>query len=215
MKNIETPSLELWLDENDLSGFYSFLQSGVRVKTQVGRSVNDTLSQEFGLDAKHIEKIETIFLDSKAVDDLDVSMVRDGSVLALSSAMPGLVGATLRRGSYYAAMRSQITAERSHDQAAPQEGMITLKLFNLVLRELAPLFLKRGIWIGRKALRDFLSGQPREFWTNCKEVRSNGHPIAPEKVSELQWSDAVEYIFLSVSCVVTRGEKFLSSGKKS
>jgi hypothetical protein len=206
LKNIETPSLDLCLDENCLSGFYSFLQSGVRVKIQVGRSVNDTLSQEFGLDAKHIEKIETIFLDSKAVDDLDVSMVRDGSVLALSSAMPGLVGATLRRGSYYAAMRSQITAAASHDKATPQEGMITLKLFNLVLRELAPLFLKRGVWLGKEALRDFLSGQPQGFWKNCKEVRNNGHPIAPEKVAQIQWSDAAEYIFLSVSCIGSGAE---------
>ena len=157
MKTSTTSTLEFGLAQDDLSSFHALLQAGVKVDAQAGKSVKATFIEEFGLNSKHINQIQTVFLDGKAVDDLDASVIRDGSVLALSSAMPGLVGATLRRGSYYAAMRSQITAVDTQDKdaVASQPGIITLKLFNLVLRELAPIFLKRGIWVEKRLCMTF------------------------------------------------------------
>jgi hypothetical protein len=198
LQNFQKSSLDLFLEGNCLSSFYSFLQCGIKLKTQVGISVNALLTREFGLDSKHIAKIETIFLDGKTVDDLEASIVKDGSILALSSAMPGLVGATLRRGSFYAAMRSQITAAGAKDSMVPQQGMVTLKLFNLVIKELGPIFLKRGIWIAEYALHDFLTGQPREFWRNCKAARLDGHEVSPETLLEKRWPNADGLICLRV-----------------
>lgn len=198
MKPSTMPSLDLCLAEEDLSPFYSLLQFGVRVTAQVGKSVNATFREEFGLSSKHIDQIQTVFLDGKAVDDLDASLIRDGSVLALSSAMPGLVGATLRRGSYYAAMRSQITATKTQGTATRQQGMITLKLFNLVLRELAPIFLKRGILLEKGALHDFLAAQSGDVWKNCKEAYLGGRRIAPETVPTIEWPEVTELICLRV-----------------
>ena len=65
--------------------------------------------------------------------------------LALSAAMPGLVGATLRRGGTYAAMRAAITraAERGA-AAAREEPLVRVKLFNLLIDELGPLLLARA-----------------------------------------------------------------------
>jgi len=57
------------------------------------------------------EKISTIFLDGKAVDSPETALLREGSTLALSSAMPGLAGAILRRDGPYASLRSSITIE--------------------------------------------------------------------------------------------------------
>ena len=59
--------------------------------------------------------------------------------------MPGLVGATLRRGSYYAAMRSEISAAETEGAVEMKEGTVTLKLFNLLIGQLGPLFLASGI----------------------------------------------------------------------
>jgi len=45
-----------------------------------------------GLDEDYVtQRISTIFLDGKPVDDIDTLLVRDGAVLSLSAAMPGLV----------------------------------------------------------------------------------------------------------------------------
>ena len=198
MQNSEMPSLYLCLRDNCLADFYYLLQSGFGFKIRVGLSVEATLTQEFGLSQDHLEKIQTIFLDGKAVDDLESSMVRDGSVLALSAAMPGLVGATLRRGSYYAAMRSQITAAQTQDTAVSKEGMVTVKVFNILLSELASIFLCKGIWIEKKVFQGFFAAKPQSFWANCKEVHINGGKVEPEAVAKWQWPDAKGLICLQV-----------------
>lgn len=200
MKTSTTSTLEFGLAQDDLSSFHALLQAGVKVDAQAGKSVKATFIEEFGLNSKHINQIQTVFLDGKAVDDLDASVIRDGSVLALSSAMPGLVGATLRRGSYYAAMRSQITAVDTQDKdaVASQPGIITLKLFNLVLRELAPIFLKRGIWVEKAALHHFLAAHAGDIAKNCKEAYLDGHRIAPETVPEINWLEVDDLICVRV-----------------
>lgn len=200
MKTSTTPSLDLWLSKGDLSSFHALLQAGVKVDAQVGKSVKATLIEEFGLKFEDIDQIQTVFLDGKAVDDLDASVIRDGSVLALSSAMPGLVGATLRRGSYYAAMRSQITAGETQDKhtVAPQPGMITLKLFNLVLRELAPIFLKRGIWVERETFHDFLTAHAGDISNSCSEAWLDGCRIAPETIPDIRWPEVDDLVCVRV-----------------
>jgi len=102
--------LHLTLRADWIPLFFSLLQKGFMLEVKVGCSVRSLLLDQMGLSAEYIERrIQTLFVDSKPVDDLDRVAIRDGSTLALSSAMPGLLGATLRRGGYYAAMRSQIT----------------------------------------------------------------------------------------------------------
>ena len=198
MQKFEMPSPCLCLKSNCLADFYYLLQSGFGLKIRVGMNVEATLTQEFGLSQDHLDKIQTVFLDGKAVDDLESSVVRDGSVLALSAAMPGLVGASLRRGSYYAAMRSQITAAETQDTAVSKEGMVTLKLFNLLMSELAPIFLGKGIWIEKKVFQDFFAVQPRSFWANCKDAHINGGKVEPEAVIKWEWPNAKGLICLKV-----------------
>ena len=198
MQNSEKPSLFLRVESTCLTNFFYLLQSGFVLKIRVGMNVETTLTQEFGLSHDLLEKIQTVFLDGKAVDNLDASVVREGSILALSAAMPGLVGATLRRGSYYAAMRSQITAAETHDTAVVKDGMVRVKVFNILLKELAPIFLRKGIWIEKKVLRDFLAGQPQSFWSCCKEARINGAEVAPEAVVNWPWPNEDELIRLAV-----------------
>ena len=92
--------------------------------------------------------LQTVFLDSQPVDDFDGTHIRDGSVLALSGAMPGLAGATLRRGGYYARMRGGITHEDSKPKAVRAEPcVVTLKLFNKPLADLADSLAVRPLRI--------------------------------------------------------------------
>jgi hypothetical protein len=103
------------------------------------------------------ERVQTIFLDGRPVDDLESSVVGPGSVVALSASLPGLAGATLRRGGKYASLRSSI----SHTDAAGEEhrsepGFATLKLFNLLMGELGPALLQRGILVPASRLPDLL-----------------------------------------------------------
>lgn len=126
--------------------FFPLLQKGFALGVPVGMPIRELLHDSFGLTDEYIEeRIQTVFLDGKPVDDIDTALIRDGATLALAPAMPGLMGAMLRRGGYYSPMRSGITHRAD---AAPQgigKGRIVMKLFGMALRELGPRLLARGI----------------------------------------------------------------------
>ena len=128
------------------------LQRGVAVPAVVPCPLSRFLVDQLGIDPNYVgRRISTIFLDGEVVDSPDTATLRDRSVLALSAALPGLVGATLRKGGYYAAMRSDIT--RAADvpaRAAAAPGVVSVKLFNLLIDELAGTVLRHGILLGRE-----------------------------------------------------------------
>jgi hypothetical protein len=60
--------------------------------------------------------------------------------------MPGLIGATLRRDSHLAPLRDTITfKEYRNNDDIQAYGPIRLKLFNLILQEVGPFLLQRGV----------------------------------------------------------------------
>ncbi len=130
------------------------LQEGVSVAALVPCTVLDFLVGQLGLDASYVERrISTLFLDGQVVDDAGGAFLRDGSVLALSAALPGLAGASLRKGGFYASLRAGITRHAEAGSGAAQPGAITLKLFNLIIGEVAPAVLAHGLLLdaGRAA----------------------------------------------------------------
>ena len=145
---IQPRQVELTLSPSDASKFTGLLQQGVVLPAATDCSLWSFLVDQIGIDSEYVkERITTIFLDGDVVDSLEKAILRDGSVLALSAAMPGLAGATLRRGGFYAAMRSTIT--HKDDPAAASSGAaagaVRVKLFNLLIPELGPALLARGV----------------------------------------------------------------------
>ena len=120
-------------------------QKGARIEVEVGGDLLSLLTDELCLTEAGIAKIQTIFYQSKPVDDISTCTVQDGGVLALSAALPGLVGAVLRRGGFWSAMRDSITHQDEEAEHTTSRGIITVKLFNFMLAEVGPLLLERGI----------------------------------------------------------------------
>jgi hypothetical protein len=142
------------------------------------------------------QRIQTIFLDGKVVDNVDTAVIRQGSSLALSAAMPGLAGAVLRRGGAYAAMRSQISHKNNTVDDSAKNGTVMLKLFNIVALELGPLFLKQGIWITGKNLENFFQRVPDFFWDGCLTAEIDDTPQEVRKISLMKWKH--EQVFLKL-----------------
>ena len=182
------------------SGFYGLLQKGVMVEARVGRSIGAILREDFGVLPEVIqEKISTIFLDRKPVDDIESATVKGGAVLALSGAMPGLVGATLRRGGAYRSLRATITY-REEDRSCPCEpGFFCLKLFNVLLQELGSPLLERGVFMTAAELADFFSHQPEGFWQDCRAMALDGAPLDPASVRRSGLPDRDGRFFLTVT----------------
>jgi hypothetical protein len=171
-------TLNLTVKESGFHYFFPLFQQGVIIKTQVGGNITDLLSLQLEIPPEYVEKrIQTIFLDGKAVDNLEESVVRDGSTLALSAAMPGLVGATLRRGGAFASLRRAITFSRGSEVIPQKEGRVVLKLFNLLVPELGPPLLAKGIWMEGEDLNRFLGSLKKDFWEECREVVRNDRKI--------------------------------------
>lgn len=153
----EAPHLVLELGEDQLSALFWFLQSGfVVTDVEVGCSVKSFLTARLGMSTEYIrDSISTIFLDGKPVDDPETAVMRDGSRLALSSALPGLVGATMRSGGALASLRSSITYKES-GICAGGNGTVHVKLFNMVMEETGPDLLRKGILVSGPDLETFL-----------------------------------------------------------
>jgi len=169
-------SLEVQLAPEMFRIFFPLFQSGVDVEVELGCSIQKLLTEQFGISSDYVSgRITTIFLNSKAVDKAGTAIVPEGAVLALSGAMPGLVGATMRSGGFYAAMRGAMTYRNEREIPAGQRGTITIKLFNLLLEELGPRLLLHGCLLRADRWREFLAQQPEQlrfsgYWIDGRPV---------------------------------------------
>lgn len=141
------------------------------------------LIEQLGIEEEYIEKrISTIFLNGHPVDDLHGTLVHDGSIISLSAAMPGLVGATMRRKGAYALFRSAIAYHEKEDADTRNEGFIEVKLFNLLMVELGPLFFKRGVYLRPDNLADFISPIMVDLLPGCRLILLGDRPVSFDAV---------------------------------
>jgi hypothetical protein len=176
--------LRFTMKPEQIREFFPILQQGFRVTARVGCTLRKLLCEQFAMGSDYVtERITTIFLNGKAIDDLDTAIIRDGTTVALSAAMPGLVGATMRRGSYYSAMRGSITYTDDRLGGEGSIGSVRVKLFNMLLAELGPDFLSRGVVVTASDLTEFLGSRDEQFWRECTETFLNGTPVEPAFLS--------------------------------
>ncbi len=174
--------------------FLCFLTEGVTLPVETGYSLKETICGQLGVAEEYFEnRIQTIFLNFKAVDKPEKARVKDGAIIALSAAMPGLVGATMRRGGTYAALRSSISFSETGDDIKQRQGWITLKLLNLVGRELGPLFLAKGVYVLDERVADFFKSRVTEFENKGCEVTLNGKAASWEQVLDMELSGKKVY----------------------
>jgi hypothetical protein len=112
--------------------------------------------------------------------------------------MPGFVGAALRKGGFYAAMRSEITHVKEQQYDTSVDGLFTLKLYNLLLPEIGPLFLSSGIILDVKIVRDFLKTTSSAFWAGCQTIQVNNHEVDSSYFFRPEWQDMRGLVLLRV-----------------
>ena len=190
-------TLELLLAGDDFRVFASLMQRGVFIRLARRATLWSLLCQDLELEAGFVEqRISTIFLNGRPVDTLEAKL-RQGDILALSAAMPGLVGATMRRGGLVATLRSNIShREEGGREEGGREGIILVKLFNTLIPVLGPLLLKRGVLVERDALNDYF--RIPGFGERCQRVILNGEEVDPAQAGGLSWPAAATWIDLIV-----------------
>jgi hypothetical protein len=184
-------SVELCLSADCLATFSLLLQQGVLLPLTVPTGLRPFLYHHLDLAPDFVEHyLTTIFLKGKPVDDLDRTTLRPGDTLALSAAMPGLVGATLRRRGLIASFRSTIS-HRPEEPQGPVTGSSTLKLklFNLMLETVGPGLLAKGILLPPGDWEAFLLLKGPSFWDNCRKVSLEGREIPVAREVPGSWGE--------------------------
>ncbi|QTA81406.1 Uncharacterized protein dnl_37410 [Desulfonema limicola] len=197
----QTPSKILFtVDKKYLSIFFPVLQQGFKVSARFGCSLKSMLCDQFGITPEYLsDRIKTIFLNGKPVDDPETAIIYDNAVLALSAAMPGLVGATFRSQGPLSIFRSSITHRNKEEKSEiPGKGMLTLKFFNLLVPEMGPAFLERGIWLKTGIIKNLIEEKKADLDTFFKSIIINGQKTGADELTSLKWNDNMELIQVAV-----------------
>ncbi len=176
----------LGVPRNMLGELHGLLQEGVLLEVPEGCSVWEVLNRELGLEQEFVERrIQTIFLNSKPVDSLEKSYVREGDTIAISAAMPGLVGAVMRRGGELSSLRSGISAcpEDGPCENPSCKAQVRVKFFNLLLAEIGDELLQEGVLVQDARLQELLSSLPESFWEASQGIEIKGHKLDMRKYS--------------------------------
>jgi hypothetical protein len=197
MKENSMTTIQISMTKNTPKKFSSIFGRGVKIPTRVGHTIKDVVCGQIGISEDYLDqRIQTIFHNGKSVDDVETTVVKDGSAIALSAAMPGLMGATLRKGGFFSPMRSQISHQREETAVPEANGMIMLKLFNLLVGELGALVLGKGVFIGTDVFLDFLNRQSAVFFSEIKSIKVDGNLCRQEELLGMDWK--TEEMFLQV-----------------
>jgi len=136
--------INIIVSKDKIEKYPPILQSGIILQCEAGQSVGTFLANLPGFDMDYIvNKIQTVFLDGNAIDDMETQLNNSPSVLALSAAMPGLAGAIFRRNSLHAALR---TPDSNNNVTTQVESTIAvrLKLFNTIASDKGQGILEKG-----------------------------------------------------------------------
>ena len=166
--------IDITILKTDISFFKGIFAYGIVFYIQTGNSLLDVLCRQIGIEKSYLDqRVQTIFLNNKVVDDLVAETVADGAVIALSAAMPGLFGAVVRRDGLLAPMRTAYTP--SNPVEAKHDGHVTLKLFNLIASELGPRLLEKGVYMKNKDFVDYVNWKRSVLQSVCRSVSIDGN----------------------------------------
>ncbi len=168
--NDQTAQLEIQGNQALAHKLSALFQRGAQISFSGECSILEFLTSLPGFEEQYIiDRVQTIFHNGNAVDDIYTTTLHNKDTLALSAAMPGLAGAIFRRGGRHASLRSR-SSETTGDKKSGA-GTITLKLFNMIARERGPALLEHGIFLTGNILADFFIRQ-KNFLENVHFMAS-------------------------------------------
>lgn len=193
-----TPHIFIGLTRFDYTAFGYILQQGFDVSVKTGCTLKSLLCDQFSITPEYIDnRIKTVFLNGKPVDDYEKAIIRDRQTLALSAAMPGLVGATFRSGGVLSPFRSGISFQNTPDPTGEKSnGSITVKLFNLLVKEIGGHFLAAGI---RLDAGNILPEILQTHGEDIRVIKLNNEIATPDQISTVLDTDTTPALMLQVT----------------
>lgn len=174
--------LRLMLEEPGVLLFLPLLEKGVSMPVRTGCSIRDFFCGQLGLPEEYLDqRIQTLFLNARPVDNVNTAVIQEDSILALSAAMPGLLGATMRKDGWYAAFRKDISQSAQPISQHQADGLVRVKLFNMVAREIGGILLQKGVRIDGTDLERIARRYGDALFRHIHTALINGHPADLER----------------------------------
>ncbi|MFP4159378.1 MAG: hypothetical protein ACLFR9_06690 [Desulfobacterales bacterium] len=161
---------------------------GIRFEVPAGTSVKELFQQVLPVGEDYIENsIQTVFMDCRAVDDIENTLVRGPCTIAASAAMPGVFGAAFRKKGMYSGLRCEYMENPGlRETENPYEpAVVTLKLFNKVAEDLGKAVLAKGIYMDAQEFSKFWKQQQGVLEKECSRAVIDGKPAGPGQISQL------------------------------
>jgi hypothetical protein len=191
--------LRLHFQKNLMPAFFPLLQQGFNIEISTG-NIQDRLCQICDMDPEKLRGlIQTVFLNGKPVDDMEKASIQNGDCLALSAAMPGLVGATMRSGGVLAGFRRTISHRSPQILNNTQYGVLTIKLFNLLIKEIGPRFLRKGILVELEDFRNLMFSLSEAVRNDCETAVLNDRSVPPDTLADIAWPQGRGFMHLRVT----------------
>jgi hypothetical protein len=166
-----------------ISRLCTLMHNRCYIKVECGKTMRDLLCNQLQIPFEYVkDDIKVIFLEASPVDNIETAIIKDGATLALSAAMPGLVGAAMRRDGELNWLRSGITYHEEETALKVEQGLIKLKLFNKVMADLGESFLRRGVFLSSKYLSEFLTRFTPDFWNEFGPITKNNEIITSQEL---------------------------------
>jgi len=170
------------------------------MKSPEGISVKDFLTEICGITDEYIEEnVKTVFINHKPADKLHQVFIVPDMICALSGAMPGLVGAMMRMGSFYSVLREGITCESPESGKFGEEVLVKIKLFNKVLYDKGPEFLLKGIYADKEDLLALLGSGV--FENDISEMEINKKKLKKVILNNLSIEFKSHIIYYSIELI--------------
>ena len=180
-----------------IAGLVPIFQQGFLVEVPRGSTLKNVLDAA-GLPREYLERrVQTIFVDGSVIDDID-SGVNDGSIVALSAAMPGLAGAIFRKGSPLSGLRSRTDGEKDDGCRPGGAKLVLIKLFNIVAEEMGPELLRKGVVLNRTELESFFHNRRELIEKTIIDAELDGEKLCCTGLFD-KCLPCSEHVFLSVA----------------
>lgn len=192
MTSVFEPSVEIKITvaENRLSLMRLVFGYGIRFEAPAGTRVSDFLQQALCTDADYIEnRIQTLFMDGRAVDDPESEEIHSPCTLAVSAAMPGVFGAAFRKQGTYSGLRRHCSQIRQNQENRVKQGRlvaVTVKCFNQVAADLGDELLEAGVVMD---LRDFL-----DFWARQGSILEKDNAAVSVNTTRIHAGEVTEML---------------------
>ncbi len=104
----------------------------------------------------------------------------------------------MRRKGFYASLRNTITHAYDEGSIEEKEGFFRVKVFNLLMADLASPFFERGIHVPSRELEEFFASQGDRFFGKVKGMTLDGRSADPDCLGKAGWPSACGWALLKL-----------------